>query len=294
MHQGFHRLLLVALLCVAVAGGSAVPSSARAYHTAKERLLDTTAYSLDAREFRLGLMKLGYGILDRLQLSTHTVPWLVGLVLEDFTTFGSPNIELKSTLFDRRRFALSASAAFIWGRVVSCTDLPCIDDGDFAGVDYLVFPINVTSSVRINPWISVHTGAQYTATDAVGDAEPVDTEVSGTAAVDMLQIYGMLEWRLSRVVALTLTVRWLPYVSNPVVRGELVVDENTGAIVNLQVDILDEHSYAIIPGAVFSWKRANLRLGVGYGTFFVEAFGLAVPPSVLGYVSPELDVFVRF
>jgi hypothetical protein len=58
--------------------------------------------------------------------------------------------------------------------------------------------------------------------------------------------------------------------------------------------VLDSNAFAVIPGAVFSWKRANMRLGVGYGAFFVEPFGLVVPASVLSYVSPELDVFVRF
>ena len=54
-------------------------------------------------------------------------------------------------------------------------------------------------------------------------------------------------------------------------------------------------SHAIIPGFVFSWERANLRLGVGYGDVFLESMGgLVIPGSALTYLSPELDVFVRF
>ena len=104
----------------------------------------------------------------------------------------------------------------------------------------------------------------------------------------------MFEWRLSRVVALTLTTRWLPYVSQTVVRGEIAVDHHTGATIGIQADILDNNAFAVIPGAVFSWNRANIRLGVGYGAFFVESVGLVVPASVLNSVSPELDIFVRF
>jgi hypothetical protein len=110
----------------------------------------------------------------------------------------------------------------------------------------------------------------------------------------MLQIYGMFEWRLSRVVALTLTTRWLPYVSQPVVRGEFVIDGDTSANIGVQLDVLDNNAFAVIPGAVFSWNRANIRLGVGYGAFFVEPVGLALPASVLNNISPEFDVFVRF
>jgi len=70
--------LLVAVICTMSAGASAVPSKARAYHTYKERLLDTTAYSLERREFRLGAMKLSYGIFKHLEISTYTLPWLAG------------------------------------------------------------------------------------------------------------------------------------------------------------------------------------------------------------------------
>ena len=283
------------------AGASAVPSKARAYHTYKERLLDTTAYSLERREFRLGAMKLSYGIFKYLEISTYTVPWLAGLFLEEFETIGSPNIEFKSTLINRNRFALSLSVEFLWGRVSSCTNPMlnpdgqlCTTEAEFSTVNWLVYPISVTSSVRINSRISIHVGAQYTATQAAGGTRPFEGDISGSAVVNMLQIYGMFEWRLSRVVALTLTTRWLPYVSQTVVRGEIVVDEDTGATIGIEADILDNNAFAVIPGAVFSWNRANIRLGVGYGAFFVEPVGLVVPASVLSYISPEFDVFVRF
>ncbi|MGB5312210.1 MAG: hypothetical protein WBN38_09080, partial [Polyangiales bacterium] len=151
------------------AGASAVPSKARAYHTYKERLLDTTAYSLERREFRLGAMKLSYGIFKYLEISTYTVPWLAGLFLEEFETIGSPNVEFKSTLINRNRFALSVSVEFLWGRVSSCTNPMlnpdgqlCTTEAEFSTVNWLVYPISVTSSVRINSRISIHIGGQYT------------------------------------------------------------------------------------------------------------------------------------
>jgi hypothetical protein len=299
MRLSLRNHLLVATLCAVSVLATMAPSKAYAYHTYKERLLDTTAYSLGRREFRLGLMKLSYGVFKHLQISTYTVPWLAGLFLDEFETVGSPNIELKSTLINRRRFALSVSFELVWGRVSSCTnpnreaEVACVSSEEFSSVDWLVYPISVTSSVRINSRVSVHMGAQYTATQAVGGAQPVDSEVSGSAVVDMLQLYGMFEWRLSRVVALTLTTRWLPYVSQTVVRFELPSDE-TDIRGGIQVDILDNNAFAVIPGAVFSWRRANIRLGVGYGAYFAEPVGLAVPASVLSYISPEFDVFVRF
>ena len=301
MHPSLRKHLLVAVICTMSVGASGVPSTARAYHTYKERILDTTAYSLERNEFRLGVMKLSYGIFKYLQISTYTLPWLAGLFLDEFETIGSPNIELKSTLINRKRFALSVSFEFLWGRLASCTNPTlnpggqvCTTDDEFSSVDWLVYPISVTSSVRINSRVSIHVGGQYTATQATGGTRPYESDISGSAVVDMLQLYGMFEWRLSRVVALTLTTRWLPYVSQTVVRGEFIVDEDTGAVIGIEADILDSNAFAVIPGAVFSWNRANIRLGVGYGAFFVEPVGLVVPASVLNSISPELDIFVRF
>jgi hypothetical protein len=103
----------------------------------------------------------------------------------------------------------------------------------------------------------------------------------------------MAEWRLSRVVAFTFTVRWVPYVSDVVVNGSL--GGNPSANLQLQTAVDDlRNAFAIIPGFVFSWERANIRLGVGYSDFFVDGFYLIVPGKVLSNVAPEFDIFVRF
>lgn len=280
MRQVHWHIFLVAVLCAATWAG---PSSARAYHTDKIRLLDSTAYSLPRRDLRLGLMKISYGIIDQLQVSTYTMPWLLGLILEEV----APNLELKSTFYDRRRLALSASFGFVEGAYQDALTK--------TEVRYLLYIAKLASSVRLNSRLRLHIGGQYTATDFVGEAEPADTDLQGAAVVDLLQLWGMFEWRLSRVVALTLTLRWVPWASDVLVRGEVVIDPNTGATVGINVEFVDlTNAYAIIPGFVFSWKRANIRVGVGYGNFFIEGFGLVAPASALHNVSPEFDVFVRF
>ncbi|MEM7434698.1 MAG: hypothetical protein AAF436_06060 [Myxococcota bacterium] len=278
-------------MVVAVATGSMglQPPPARAYHSYKTRLLDSTAYSLYRREFRIGLMKLSYGMFNWLQLSTYTLPWIAGAALEQV----APNLELKSTFFNRRKLALSVSFEFAEGGVESTE----IDNGELttSTVNYLVFVTGLTSSVRINSNISTHLGGVFTGTDVAGGSEPTGNEVRGVAVVNMLQIWGMLEWRLSPVVALTMTLRWLPYVSDTVARANLEIDDNTGAIIGIQVEVFDlENAFAAIPGAVFSWERANIRVGVGYGDFFVESVGLVIPASIVRNISAEFDVFVRF
>ena len=290
MRQRVRKLLLVAVVLGVTSGALGLnPSSARAYHTYKTRLLDSTAYSLHRREVRLGLMELGYGIIDQLQVTTYTMPWILGMIFQDV----APNLELKSTFYDRKRLALSASFGFVEGRVEQI-DFSA-DPPESTKINYLVIPMGVASSVRINSWVSTHFGGQFTFTDVIGDAEPGGNDVDGAAVINLLQLWGMLEWRISRVTALTLTVRWLPYVSDTVVRGNLEIDPNTGAIIGIEVEIFDlTNAFAVTPGFVFSWDRANIRLGVGYGDFFLEGVGLVVPGSAFHNISPELDIFVRF
>lgn len=276
-----NTLLLVTMVCVASATMALCPRSACAYHTYKERLLNTTAYSLHRREARLGLMQLSYGIIDQLQVTTYTMPWILGAIFQDV----APNLELKSTFYDQGRLALSVSAGFLTGTVLQPDDTK---------VRYFLVPVSAAASVRINSEVSTHLGALYTAVDGDAESQADGTAVEGALVVDFLQLWGMAEWRLSRVVAFTFTVRWVPYVSNIVLNGTVDAGNPT-VTTEIQGDLSElRNAFALIPGFVFSWERANVRLGVGYSDFFVEGFYLVVPGSVLGNVAPEFDVFVRF
>ncbi|MBW2381362.1 MAG: hypothetical protein JRG70_17750 [Deltaproteobacteria bacterium] len=207
-----HRLLLVAIVVGFILGGSGfAPSSARAYHTYEERLLDSTAYSLQRRRVRLGLFKLSYGIIDQLQVTTYTMPWLLGLIFEDV----APNIELKSTFYNRKRLALSASLGFLSGTIEQ------VEGVESTKVRYFLTPASLAASVRINSDVSTHIGGIFTGVSGDVDTSPGANDIAGSTVVDILQFWGMVEWRLSRVVAFTFTVRWVPWVSDIIVRGSL-------------------------------------------------------------------------
>ena len=282
MFQRFRILLLVTLLTgVTWAGMGFQPEPARAYHTYEERLLDTTAYSLHRRRVRLGLMQLSYGILDQLQVTTYTMPWLLGMIFQDV----APNLELKSTFYDRKRLALSVSAGFLTGTILQTDD---------SKVRYFLMPIALAASVRINSDVSVHLGTRFTAVTGGADAQSGGDQIEGGLVIDFMQLYGMAEWRLSRVVAFTFALRWVPYVSDAIVNGSLG-GANPTADLRLAVNTDDlKNAFAVIPGFVFSWERANIKLGVGYSSFFVDGFYVVLPGDVLSNVSPEFDVFVRF
>lgn len=289
MRTRIRNVLLVAIVIGAVGGATTlVPTSASAYHTHEVRLLDSTAYSLQRRDFRFGLFKLSYGVFDFFQISTYTAPWLLGAVFEDV----APNIEFKSTFYDRRFLALSASLGFITGTIEQIVDV------EESKIRYYMVPVSLASSIRINSDLSAHIGGIYTSTQGDANAGLGTGDVGGSAVVDLLQFWGMMEWRLSKVVAFTFTVRWVPWVSDTIVRGRLEGEQgNPGIGVQIELEFIDlTNAFAAIPGFVFSWKRANIRLGVGYGDVFSNFLGfpLAVPRELLKGVSPEFDVFVRF
>lgn len=286
MRKSLGKLLLVAVAGSVVASLGPWPSSARAYHTYKERLLDDTAYSLYRREARLGLLKLSYGIIDQLQVSTYTYPWILGAIFEEV----APNVELKSTFYNRGKLALSASVGFLTGT---------IKQTDNAKVRYFVVPVGVAASVRVDSRSSVHLGGWFSAADFPGGAQAGGADVEGAVVVNLLQMYGMFELRMSRVVAFTLLTRWVPYVSDSVFQGDINIDDNTGGTIEAEISTEDlKNAWAIVPGFVFSWARANFKLGVGYGSLFLPGINLLVPGVRPRQGTPapvlEFDVFVRF
>lgn len=286
MRRHVARVLLVVTVVGVLAGGFVLtPSSASAYHTYETRLLDSTAYSLKRRRARLGLFKLSYGVFDFLEISTYTAPWILGAIFENVT----PNIALKSTFYDHKRLALSASFGFITGTIEQIADV------EQSRVRYYMTPVSLAASVRFNWRFSTHFGGTYTATEGDVNAGLGFSDLDGSAVIDLLQLWGMFEGRLSKIVAFTFTVRWVPWVSDTIVRGKLT--GNPSGTIQLEKEFINlRNAFAVIPGFVFSWKRANIRLGVGYGDIFGNFLGLplAVPRDLLHGVSPEFDVFVRF
>ena len=286
MRKSIRHLLLVGLVAsILGVGVGLAPGSARAYHTYKTRLLDDTAYSLHRREARLGLMQLSYGILDWLQVTTHTFPWILGTIFQEV----APNVELKSTFYNKRKLALSASVGFLTGT---------IKQTDNTKVRYYLVPVALAASVRVHSDISVHLSARMTAADFLSGTQVGGTDIEGAAVVNIAQLWGVFEWRLTRVTAFTLTVRWVPYAGRVTFQGDIDIGDDTAGTIEGEIGTRLKNSYSFVPGFVFSWARANLKLGVGYGDLFLPGIGLVVPGAFprAGTPTPvvEFDVFVRF
>src|SRR4051812_30126045 len=89
--------------------------AAHAYHTQEQHITDESAYTLRHKDFRVGLWKLQYGIVDSLTVGTYPEPWV----------FRVANLHLKWRYWHNEPWALSVFAAFYH---LNTRDLPKLDD----------------------------------------------------------------------------------------------------------------------------------------------------------------------
>jgi len=265
--------LLAAALC------AVVPSTAAAYHDEATPSLEENAYHLRSHEWLLGPFELGVG-LWRFQLSTRTLPWILGAALGK----AMPNLKVDFLLLEHKKFTLSAASALYY---VNSHKL--IEGEDMLSL--FLIPTEVALSYRVNDRHTVSGQFKYVRVTSRGSAEEDDIEIEGASLSDSAQLQASWEWRLSRISALLMFMRYAPFVGDPVLESAVQVDERTTAEVDATVDSENtQHSVAGGVAGVFSWKHFNLRAGVTYGALFVSGPGLIVP---LKYPYPDVNLYWR-
>jgi len=265
---------------IGLVGGMLVDAGeARAYHGESDRISLETAYSLRRRQWRVGLFDVAYGVHDKLTISTGTMIWVGGALA---LRAPAPNITLKSAFWEHGRYALSATTGF--------TFIP----GTLDGSDVRVFlvPFKLAGSVRVHPRVTLSTELSYTLSKFAYIEPPADQSVAGAAAINGFHQSIALQWNASRVTALVLTGRfmwkvWGPYVSGSVGLG----DGATGSLDGTYTVADLAHAWNVSLAAAFSWRIVNLRVGAGYGSFFLHTPDFVVPGK---YPVPEIDFYVRF
>lgn len=269
---------LVAALLGAMLVLRAAP--ARAYHDEQTRSIEETAYLLRSGEWQLGLLQLGVG-LWRFQLSTRTMPWILGAALKT----AAPNLRLDALVVDRKGVTLSVGAATYYINSKHLSDIDPV-------LHVFLVPIGGALSYRINDRHTVSASAQYLR--IVTDSEPNendDLEFQSGQLADNFQLRASWEWRLSKVSALVTTLRYLPYQGDPVFSTTAQVDQRTTLTVEGEVNAEDmQNSVAGSVSGLFSWKYFNLRAGLAYGALFLAGSGLVLP---LKYPYPELNFYWR-
>jgi len=255
----------------------ASPGRAGAYFDEETPLLDRTAYALHQGQFRVGLFNQSVGIFDQLTVGTLTLPWVLPLLIDRF----GPNAFVESAFFEQGKHAVSLR--------VGVTYVALTDGGSAAA---WIVPITAAYSVRWDEALSTHARATYSGIFAGADAGQEEQQVEGNALIDMVQLDGTVEWRLTDNVALLGIVHWAPWAGAGVADVQAELGPAISAEGELDLDTSDlQHAWNVTLALAMSLSVADLRIGFGYGDPFLLDTGVILP---LDGFFPEIDLSFRF
>jgi hypothetical protein len=256
--------------------------AAHAYHEGEERLVDATAHTLRAREARIGLWELELGTFDFATIGTDTAPWAASFLFDSIVENGHVKLRLVRTT----PLTISVAAA-VYHADLSPTGRYVAGTGSL-----LLVPISGFVSSDLTSRLSLHLGATYARLDAPDLDIDIGSARARTAiAASALQLHAMGEYRVTRVVALTLQVHGQPYATPANVRLTTTgaLGDKIGFAGTVAPD--DRTAVAAVGSIAFSGSHFNARVGAGYGAIFLPSMGITIPIATF---FPEVDAYVRF
>ncbi len=277
--------LAPAIICLAVCLALCLaPRRAHAYHTDKDRIIDFTAYTLNQNQFRLGLFSFEYGIIDQIMVGTYTIPW----VAYAFTGKTMVNGFVKVQPLNIGKFAMSLRGTVFY---INAQDLTILDVFEHGNVKATFLPMTAAASYAFNNTWGLTLEGTFVKVFGNANANIQTSDFKGSGAQDNLQLATQLEWRVSRVVALTLRGRWVPWASATALESTVTLDSGGKLELSAAATIPITNAWAVIPGIALSWGVFNLEVGLGYGNIFLPGVGLVTGNK---YPAPELDIYARF
>lgn len=260
--------LVAATVCAA--SGAAAQERVEVY--------ENTARVLDQGRLRLGLFAFDYGLIDGVSIGIDVPAWLS----RAYSDLLLPNVHVKFRLFDAGPVQFSGRAAVYYGTLNTSST-----NGQLA-----VFPLSLFGSVQILPRVWLHADGSYTygrafgSTD-IGKAKLGDAELGTRTAQAGL----MLEWRLTRLLALLARGRYQFYERPIVVRGSGNYDAYTRIDLAAEAQPRTSHPWLVVGGAALTWTHVGFIVGAGYGEYVVPGSNLVLPYKG---VIPEIELTVQF
>jgi hypothetical protein len=242
-------------------------------------LLDErTAYLIGARQFKIGVLALEYGITDRVSIGSDPPAWAARAFLPILV----PNLHLKWQFYDNERLAVTGNVAG-YGANLAQDNLPASW--------LLSFPLSLFASVRVADRFWIHGDGTYIFARATGSGNvDVDrADVAGGAAARAAQLGTMLEWRLTRIFSLTATGRYQVYTGPLTFNASGMTDAFTTVNVAGTLSPRVEHPWQALAGVAFLWKHFHLIAGGGYGYYFIPGMDIAIPKKTF---IPDLSLSV--
>lgn len=258
--------------------------SANAAITPDSPIIDDTAYILHHREYMVGFLEVGVGLFDRVQITSWTLPWLIG----------AQSLAIKALVYEWNDLSFALELGLFHFK-----------SKDFSNQPIWAWPSNLAVSWRATESLTASLMLFYNtiSLDLTGDwAE--DSNYQGEGRLTTISLFPTLEWRLSDHFALLLSAgilldQWFEAATN----SEQQIDDRTRMWVygkgtldtNISGDFFGKFGF-LWSGDVF-----NLRLEVSMGDYMLPGFRVFNPASRINGMDvvhkipiPSLDLFWRW
>ena len=248
--------------CLVLLGWSAAASAQQL----ENPRTDYTAYTRPRGRLALGLLKTDLGVIDELLVGTYPLPWLAFPLLK--TTVPNAYVKVRSPWAGPLTLALGGSFTYINAKA-----LAQLADKNADG-SALSLTGEFDASYRFDERFSLSLGLDYARLRAVGGADEDAGSVEGATTGHTISTRALGEWRLNRVFALTLLLRYLIYRAPVKVEATSSTPALTVAS-DLSAESTAQRRLTAVAGVSFEWERWELNVGAGYGVFYLPVMGLA-------------------
>lgn len=250
-------------------------------------LLDGTGYVLPKGRWQIGLIETKYGIFDWLDIGTSPYPWILAPILKGF----SGNVSVKGGV-EMGAFRASLEARYLYLNV-SQTE----EEGTQVTEDRVsaqVVPLTAALTFAPDGGRQAYSFAtRYVIADAWADQSRQSQEVvEGAAALNAVHLILSANWRISEVFGLYARGYLEPWAGNIEVDGEGQAAANTRVAVQASLDPDEDvdPKWSALGGVHLAFDNVNVRVGLGYGSYFTPAVGLVIPEQ---RIFPDFDIYVR-
>lgn len=259
------------------AAAAPAPASVADLDPTQGHTLDETGYLLRAKTAELGLFYFGYGITDWLNVGTFPELWVIGPLLGGF--IGNASVKVGAPVAPWAHVSFEASPTYLY-----------INDAGSKS-HALVLPLTVAGSFRAGPGHAYSLAARYIHVAGNNESDTASQDVEGAVLTSMVQVIADARYPLSQTISLYARGYFQPWERYTDVDGSTQLDPQTSVDLQAQSTIYTSRPWAALLGVHFRWNTINLRVGGGYGNFFLPRLG--IPLKNQGFV-PDLDFYVRF
>jgi hypothetical protein len=262
--------MITLLLLLAAQEPAATATEAAAPEVTPPPLLqdEYTAFTVRGGQLKLGVLAIEYGLTDWWSIGTDPPAW----ALRSVTHVLVPNAHTELALVRSSGVQVSVMAAGYYAD---------LSKSNWPNAQLLTVPLSLFVSGSLagltDSWTWLHLEGSYNFLHAFGTGSTDRAEVEGTVATRSLQLGAMFEQRIWRGLSLTLRGRVQAWTTPLVLEGEATIDPFTRAELMAELRPARDYPWAVVAAVTYSWKHVLLRVGGGYGAYFVHGMNVVLP-----------------